>query len=153
MSILWRVVRHPIIRQQGKFFAVGIAGTIIDFGIFNLLAFWVLHIHPILANTCSFSVAVAASFAMNRSWTFEMKGKVDWAREAVPFLVVSAIGWILQTGAIWVAQRWFSSGILVINAAKVLGVGAIWLVKFFVYRNYVFIERGALAESVTVEPG
>lgn len=144
MDLARRLLRHPVLRQQGKFLAVGVLCTVIDFGVFNGL--WKgVGFDKIVANTGSFLVSAGASFAINRLWTFEMGGKVDWVREAIPFLVVSFIGLLLQNAAIWAAGRWLSTGVLVINAAKVAGVGTIWFLKFFVYRNYVFVDRAPAA--------
>jgi putative flippase GtrA len=146
MKRLRRLVDHPIIRQQGRFLAVGVVCTVIDFGVFNGL--WKgAQLDKILANSCSFVVSCAASFALNRLWTFELGGRVDWVREAVPFVVISAIGLGLQNAAIWATAHWLSTGVLLINAAKVAGVGTIWLVKFFAYRNYVFVDRRAATSA------
>ena len=86
-----------------------------------------------------------------------VSGRVDWGREALPFLVVSAIGLGLQLVAVELARRWLGEGLIVFNLAKTLGVGTIWLVKFFVYRNYVFADRKpsieeAAAVAVTEVP-
>jgi putative flippase GtrA len=147
MQIVQRVINHPVVRQQGKFLAVGLICTVVDFGVFNALGYWIAHWPLVAANTASFVVSCAVSFALNRLWTFERTGKVDWAREAVPFLVVSAAGWGLQTLAIWAAGRYLSTGILVINLAKIAGVGTIWFLKFYLYRNFVFADRRPSAEE------
>jgi putative flippase GtrA len=141
MKTLRRLARHPLVRQQGKFFTVGLICTVVDFGVFNSLAFWVLDLDKVVANTFSFLVSGTVSFTMNRLWTFELQGKVDWMREAVPFLVVSSVGLVLQNIAIWAAGRYLSTGILIINGAKIAGVGVIWLLKFYIYRKYVFVDR------------
>ena len=141
MDSLHRLTRHPVVRQQGKFLTVGVVCTLIDFGVFNALAYWLFDLNKVVANTLSFLVSATSSFALNRLWTFRMAGKVDWLREALPFLVISAIGLALQNVAIWATGRYLSTGILVINAAKVLGVGTIWFLKFFIFRNYVFVDR------------
>ena len=85
--------------------------------------------------------SVIASFVFNRIWTFELEGRVDWMREGVPFLLFSLLGWGLQAVAIVMAERRFGNGVVVLNTAKIAGVGAIWLLKFFVYRNIVFVDR------------
>lgn len=144
MDTFRRITRHQLIEQQGKFLAVGIFCTFVDFGVFNALAYWVLDLNKIVANTASFLVSASVSFVANRFWTFERQGRVDWAREALPFLVVSAAGLGLSNVAIWVSARWLSSHIIVINLAKVAGVGTIWFLKFFIFRNFVFVERPQL---------
>ena len=52
-----------------KFCVVGTLGAVIDFGSLNLLILS-FGFSKILANTCSFSVAVISNFIWNRLWTF-----------------------------------------------------------------------------------
>jgi len=52
-----------------KFSVVGTLGAVIDFGGLNLLIL-TFGFSKILANTCSFTVAVISNFIWNRLWTF-----------------------------------------------------------------------------------
>jgi len=52
-----------------KFSVVGTLGAVIDFGTLNLLIL-VFGFSKVLANTCSFTIAVFSNFIWNRLWTF-----------------------------------------------------------------------------------
>src|SRR5207247_348699 len=83
----------------------------IDFGIFDTLTYrW--RLAPVVAHTVSFVFSCVASFVLNRIWTFELEGRVDWMREGVPFLLFSLLGWGLQALAIVVAERRFGYGVV-----------------------------------------
>jgi len=74
-----------------KFAFVGISGTIIDFGIFNLL-FQRLGITDELAKVISFSVAVFNNFFWNRIWTYPEAKSTPFLKQMGKFLIVSLIG-------------------------------------------------------------
>jgi len=78
-----------------KFAFVGISGTVIDFGIFNLL----LHIqfNSIIASTISFIVAVFNNFYWNRNWTYP-ESKIDpITPQLIKFSSVSLAGLLIRT--------------------------------------------------------
>ena len=52
-----------------KFAIVGTIGTVVDFGVLNLLIQWA-GLGKFWANTCSFTAAVISNFTWNRLWTF-----------------------------------------------------------------------------------
>ena len=141
MERIRHLTRNPTIRQQGRFLTVGVICTVVDFGVFNTLAYGPFDVDRIAANTVSFVVSVTVSFILNRMWTFRRQGRIDWAREAIPFLVVSLAGLIMSNVAIWTAGRYLSTHILIINAAKVGGVATIWFLKFFIFKSFVFADR------------
>ena len=52
-----------------KFAIVGVVGTVVDFGVLNLLI-QLADFEKVWANTCSFTAAVISNFTWNRLWTF-----------------------------------------------------------------------------------
>lgn len=52
-----------------KFALVGALGSLIDFGVMNLLSHWV-NLPLVLAGTISFLCAVMSNFTWNRLWTY-----------------------------------------------------------------------------------
>jgi len=75
----------------GKFALVGIAGSVVDFGVFNLLA-TILGVNSILASAISFSLAVINNFILNRIWTFPESRSTPALKQLVQFSIVSVIG-------------------------------------------------------------
>lgn len=142
MEVVHRLVRRPLIRQQGKFLVVGVVSTILDFAAANVLAF-VVALPNVIANAIAVSLVGTVNFALNRAWTFGVRGRVDVAREVAPFVAVT-IGVIgLTSAVIWAAGALLGGGVLVFNAAKLAGLGLIFLAKFFVFRRWVFANRAA----------
>ncbi|MGD0709487.1 MAG: GtrA family protein [Anaerolineaceae bacterium] len=79
-----------------KFMLIGGLGTVIDFGIFNLLAD-LFAVPPIIASICSFSCAVINNFVLNRLWTFKDSRTKTMAQQFVQFVIVSVIGLAIRT--------------------------------------------------------
>jgi putative flippase GtrA len=84
-----------------KFSVVGLLGTAIDFGGLNLLIL-TFGFSKILANTCSFSVAVISNFIWNRLWTFPESKDRAIAPLLVQFVLVN-IGGLLLNQAIFLS--------------------------------------------------
>lgn len=80
----------------GKFALVGIAGGVIDFTIFNLLA-TLLGINSIVASVISFSLAVVNNFLLNRAWTFPESQNGHVLKQLIQFAIVSVIGLAIRT--------------------------------------------------------
>ncbi len=78
-----------------KFALVGISGTIIDFGIFNILIY--MQFSSIFSSTISFFVAVVNNFYWNRNWTYPESKIQSIAPQLVKFSVVSIAGLLIRT--------------------------------------------------------
>jgi putative flippase GtrA len=140
-----------------KFCVVGVIGTVIDFGIFNLLHN-VLGWNRILSNTLSVTAAIVNNYIWNLYWVYpETRGRQN-TKKFVQFIVVSISAWALNTGILWSSERWLFgtrslfSGlvgaaaqmlgteheVLSSNAAKVLATGIVLFWNFFVNRLWTF---------------
>ena len=84
-----------------KFSVVGTLGAAIDFGTLNLL---VLNFGftKMLANTCSFTVAVISNFIWNRLWTFPESRDRSIAPQLAQFFLAN-IGGLLLNQAIFLS--------------------------------------------------
>jgi len=77
-----------------KFAFVGVSGTIIDFGIFNLLLFF--NFSSIIASTASFLVAVINNFYWNRNWTYPESKSNPIVTQLLKFSAVSITGLLVR---------------------------------------------------------
>ena len=145
-----RLARHSMVREQGKFFIVGAVSALLDFGLANLLAF-VIDLDNVVASAVALLVVSVANFVLNRVWVFGRRGAVDLLREAMPFVVVVLVVLGLTSGVIWLADRWFGDSIIAFNAARIGGLGVIWLVKYFVFRHWVFADRSVVGRAGELE--
>jgi len=84
-----------------KFSVVGTLGTVIDFGGLNLLIL-AFGFSKVLANTCSFSVAVLSNFVWNRLWTFPESRDRPVVPQLAQFVLVN-IGGLLLNQAIFLS--------------------------------------------------
>jgi len=91
-----------VIFQIVKFLEVGVLNTFIDIGILNLLVWqtgitsggWLAPL-----NTLSFLCAATNSYYWNKFWTFK-KEKETKGKEFLQFLLISVIGWGINTGIV-----------------------------------------------------
>ena len=78
-----------------KFSVVGTLGALIDFGGLNLLIL-AFSFSKVLANTCSFTVAVFSNFIWNRLWTFPESRDRPIAPQLGQFFLVNVGGLLLN---------------------------------------------------------
>lgn len=91
IPVLDKTVPLREVERFVKFALVGTLGTVIDFGVLNLLilAFdW----SKAVANTVSFSVAVLSNFTWNRLWTFPGSRDRPLRTQLPQFATVNVIG-------------------------------------------------------------
>ncbi len=80
-----------------RFCAVGAVGFIVDAGTL-LIAVHLFGIDPIGGRLFSFSVAVLATFELNRRWAFRDRGGRRWLRALVSYLGVQGLGFCCNFG-------------------------------------------------------
>ena len=144
------------IKQVGKFGAVGILNTLIDFSIYNFCLKY-LELSTVGSNTISTTIAMLFSFFANRQVVFT-GGDGSVRRQAVLFFAVTAFGlYVLQNGVIhlftdvWrgpleaVVRGLRSAGIHVFadafyinNIAKAIGTVVSLTWNFIMYKKVVF---------------
>ncbi len=80
-----------------RFAVVGAIGAVLDLGLLYLL-----HVDAglpiVLANTCSFTVAVLSNFTWNRYWTYPDSRSKPIRTQLPQFFVVNIAGWGINTG-------------------------------------------------------
>jgi putative flippase GtrA len=79
-----------------KFAMVGVSGTLVDFGFFNLFSV-LLGLPAILSSVFSFSIAVINNFYWNRIWTYPESKNASLADQMTKFAVVSVLGLLIRT--------------------------------------------------------
>ncbi len=88
-----------------KFSAVGTVGTVIDFGILNLLV-QLAGFPKVLANIFSFSAAVVSNYVWNRVWVYPETRGESLVRQFGQFLAVNVVGLGLNTVIFYGSDRW-----------------------------------------------
>ena len=132
-----------------KFALVGIIGSVVDFGIFNLLA-TLIGIPAVSASIISFSVAVVNNFILNRYWTFPDTRSTPIIKQMIQFAIVSVIGLGIRTPLfaamekllVPLAQKWIPNvltpTIVGHNLSLAIAILVVMLWNFFANRLWTF---------------
>jgi len=88
-----------------KFSVVGTLGAAIDFGTLNLLIL-AFGFSKVLANTCSFTMAVFSNFVWNRLWTFPESRDRPIAPQLAQFFLVNVGGLLLNQAIFLSLDAW-----------------------------------------------
>jgi len=118
-----------------KFTFVGLTGTIVDFGLLNLLRI-VFKLPLVWAQGISFTVAVINNFLWNRFWTYPESRDKGASWQLMQFFIINIIGITIRTPLI----SWLDGLILnLLNKVKV----------DVSIENYVISQNLALAVSIS----
>ena len=124
--------------EIAKFGAVGALGTVVNFGVSNLL--WHLtSLQAVRANVIATVVAIGVNYLGFRYFTYRDRDKSARTKELSLFLAFSAVGLVIENGILFAAIYgfgWDSS--LERNIFKVVGIGLGTLFRFWSYRTWVF---------------
>jgi putative flippase GtrA len=118
--------------KAAKFAVVGIANTLIDYGVFALLA-QLLSVNVFLSQVISYSCGVLNSYIFNRSWTFQSQSRF-FSPALVRFLVLNLCMLALSTGLLALFLQFGLSKLV----AKGCTVVVTMAVGFVVNRLWVF---------------
>ncbi|MCL6672661.1 GtrA family protein [Streptomyces panaciradicis] len=125
-------------QEIAKFGAVGALGTVVNFGVSNLL--WhVTSLQAVRANVIATVVAIGVNYLGFRYFTYRDRDKSARTRELTLFLAFSLVGLVIENGVLYTAIYgfgWDSS--LQRNIFKVVGIGLGTLFRFWSYRTWVF---------------
>ncbi len=132
-----------IIFQIVKFGEVGVLNTFVDAGILNFLigasgitaGVWLAPL-----NTVSFLFAMTNSYFWNKVWTFKNEGRAT-GKNFLQFLVVSGIGWGINTGILVLVTSLVSPlfGLSAGAWANIAKLGAIFISIIWNFFGYKFI--------------
>lgn len=121
------------ILKAGRFAVVGVGNTLVDFGVFTLLA-QALGVDPYLSQAAGYSAGTLNSYILNRSWTFRAGGRF-FSPALARFLVLSLGMLGLSTGILYLAYGVMGLPKLL---AKAIATGIVMVVNFLLSRFWVF---------------
>ncbi|WP_420824818.1 GtrA family protein [Streptomyces coryli] len=121
-----------------KFAAVGGAGVVVNFLVFNL----VHHNTELPVVRCSMIatiVAIAFNYVGFRHFTYRDRDKSGRTRELTLFMIFSAVGLVIENGVLYVATYGFHwDSPVENNIFKFAGVIIASAFRFWSYRSWVF---------------
>lgn len=133
--------------QFGLFGAVSVTTTLLDFFLFNLLILSVA-VPAVAANTISYGVGIAASYLLNKRFTFAGGGRDTRSHEVALFVVLSLGGLVVNNAAVALAA-WAVGSPLALNLAKIGAGAATWALKFAAFDRWVYPARPSIDRSST----
>lgn len=134
----YALVNSREIERFIKFALVGTSGTVIDFGLLNLLIL-VFDFSLVAANTCSFSAAVFNNFIWNRLWTFPESRERPLVRQSIQFALVSIAGWAINTGILWSLSTYvLTAPVWGYNLAKAIAIVVVLFWNFGINRIWTY---------------
>ena len=155
-----RINKNPVeFKRFIRFGIVGIIGSVVDFGVFNLLAS-VLGFPAIWSSVVSFSLAVVNNYIWNRLWTFPETRNRPVAKQLTKFVLVSLVGLAIRTPLfagmekllVPLAERlipnFLTPTIVGHNIALAIAIGVVMLWNYIANRIWTFnTPRKGLEEN------
>jgi putative flippase GtrA len=139
--MLTKIIKNKSLVQFIKFGLVGITGTVIDFGIYNLLLIK-FNASPYIATICGFSLGLINNYTLNKIWTFRSKSPnaKHAIRELIKFALVALVGMGINISvmALIINYTNLGSSILGLNIAKIVIVVCVGLWNYLGAKKWVF---------------
>ena len=133
-----RIVRpRPALAQQFSVFAViGIIGTGVYLGLYNLLR---TTAHPQIANVIAVLASMVVSFGANRRFTFGITGRRRALQQFAAFAMVFFVTLAASSAMLTALYLWRARpGRMAENATLIVANGASFVVRFLLLRRWVF---------------
>lgn len=151
MALFINIVSHFGIREKEaerffKFLVVGTIGFVVDFGTLTFLV-EVVGLHPVVANTFSFSAAVLSNFMFNRYWTYPDSRTKRRRVQLIQFALVSVIGLAINNTILLLLRGPFNQLLTQVQApegidgyipAKIVATVVVLFWNFFVNRYWTY---------------
>ncbi|MFF3546071.1 GtrA family protein [Streptomyces platensis] len=142
---------EALTREVVKFGAVGGAGVVVNFAVFNLVR-QLTEVPVVRASIIATVVATGTNYLGYRYFTYRDRDKRGRTKELTLFLLFSAIGLVIENGLLYVATYGFHwDSPLQNNIFKFLGIGLATLFRFWSYRTWVFRALPAREAIETAE--
>lgn len=130
-------------KQFMKFGVVGTIAFLIDYGLLALLT-EVFGVHYLVSATISFTVSVIFNYVASMRYVFTHRDDLSRRREFLIFVVLSAIGLVLNNVCMWAGVELLGVHYLIVK----IGATAIVSIWNFVTRK-VFLDAGDSADAAS----
>ncbi|WP_438487648.1 GtrA family protein [Streptomyces sp. S186] len=140
-----------LVREVVKFGAVGGAGVVVNFAVFNLVRH-LTELPVVRASIVATVVATFTNYVGYRYFAYRDRDKRGRTRELTLFLLFSVVGLVIENGILYAATYGFGwDAPLQSNVFKFLGIGIATLFRFWSYRTWVFRALPAREAVQTAE--
>lgn len=132
----------PIPKKLVRFAVTGAIGFILDFGCTFLLK-EKLEVHPYMANSLGFTLAVVHNYFINKYWTFGERSRPDWI-QFLSFVLISIIGLLLNTLLLVCLYDWFNFNFYI---AKLMATVLVMLWNYIANSKITYRDTGRKKEA------
>ena len=129
-----------LFEQILKFGVVGMLAFLVDYGVLMLLS-QVFGVDPVLSAGISFCVSVIFNYLASMRYVFTHRDDMSKTKEFVIFIVLSAVGLVINEIIMWVGTRWLGTTGLAVTVVKVFAT-AVVMVWNFVSRK-IWLDGGS----------
>ena len=138
----------PRVAELVRFLAVGLAGVVVNLGVFNLLRWGPLspasHVwgdsdRVVTAKVIAALVSILFAWWAHRGWTFRGQRRHRPASELVLFLVINGAALAVEAGTVAVAHHGLGlTSLLWDNVSSLAGIGLGTVARYVGYKLWVF---------------
>jgi putative flippase GtrA len=131
-------------REAAKFGLVGLAGLVVDLGVFNRLRFLggegPLYDKPLTAKVLSVVAATMVTFMGNRHWAFSHRRQRGVGSGYMLFFLLNGVAMVIALVCLWISHYLLglTSPLADNISANVIGLGLGTIFRFWSYRRWVF---------------
>ncbi|SEJ20399.1 GtrA family protein [Demequina mangrovi] len=134
--------------ELARFGVVGVAGIVVNLGVFNLLRLGPLgpdaevagdDDRVVTAKIIATLTSIAFAWVAHREWTYRGRRRHRPAREAVLFTLVNGAALLIEAGTLAVTHHWWGlTSVLADNIASLVGIGLGTVTRYVGYALLVF---------------
>ncbi|MGF3055998.1 GtrA family protein [Microbacterium sp. YY-01] len=155
----FRARLRRLVGVGSRFLIVGAVSTVIEVGVFNLLAF-VFGWGVVSAKIVASLVALINAYIGNREWAFRGRDRRGRTSEIVLFLAVNLACTVFGAALVWAGVEGCrmllgsEPGVVLVNIINLASIVIVVLVRFVLYHKVVFrvtkpaTEGGTASHSV-----
>lgn len=140
--------------EVAKFGVVGLAGLVVDLGLFNVLRFaggqGPMYDKPLTAKVISVVAATLVTFLGNRHWAFRHRGQRTVTSGYALFFGLNAVGMAISLACLGTSHYILNlrSPLADNISANVVGLALGTLFRFWSYRRWVFPHPARMSSQV-----
>ncbi len=127
---------RKLIEQFLKFGVVGTIAFCIDYGVLMLLS-QVFGVNPVIAAGVSFCVSVIFNYLASMRYVFTHREDMSRGREFVIFIVLSAVGLVINEACMAVGVAALGTSALMVTVTKLFATAVVMVWNFFSRKKWL----------------
>ncbi len=144
-----------------RFGAVGLAGIVVNLGVFNLLRLGPLapdaeiagdDDRVVTAKIIATVVSILFAWWAHRGWTFRGPQRHTPTRELLLFAIINGVAIVLEAATVAISHHGLGyESLIADNVASVIGIGLGTITRYIGYDLFVFTSEGRALPAVSAD--